>query len=133
MAGLLDGQLASAIYAGFKGKLLKGTLRRRAVDETQGLDALGDPRGVTVTDYPCQGFTDNYTEFFRATFGVPDTDLKVCIFSKSLPVGVRPLKDDLVQFQSVWYQLKTVGTDPATALWECRASRVQGVLDDCRT
>lgn len=133
MVGLLDGQLASAIYAGFKNKLLIGTFRRRAIDETEGLDELGDPRSVVETDYSCQGFTDNYSEFFRATFGVPDTDLKVCIFAKSLSAGVRPLKDDLVRFQSIWYQLKTVSVDPATALWECRASKIQGVSDACRS
>jgi len=133
MAGLLDGQLASAIYAGFKNKLLVGTLRRRAVDEAEGLDALGDPQHFTETDYTCQGFVDNYSEFFRMSLGIPDTELKVCIFAKSLPAGVRPLKDDLVRFQSIWYQLKTVATDPATALWECRASRVQGISDECRS
>lgn len=132
MAGLLDGQIADAIYAGFKGKLLKGKLRRRAVDETEGLDGLGDPKHIVETDYTCQGFVDNYSEFFRTSFGVPDTDLKVSIFAKSLPAGVRPTKDDLVQFQSIWYQLKTITTDPATALWECRASRIQGISDECR-
>lgn len=130
--GLLDGQLASAIYAGFKNRLLKGTLRRRTAVVTMGLDTLGDAIRTTETDYSCQGFVDEYSEFFRATAGIPDTDCKVAIFAKSLPSGVRPLKDDLVRFQSVWYQLRTVATDPATALWECRASRLQGDVDACR-
>lgn len=130
--GLLDGQLASAIYAGFKNRLLKGTLRRRTAVVTMGLDALGDAIKTSETDYDCQGFVDEYSEFFRVTAGIPDTDCKVAIFAKSLPSGVRPLKDDLVRFQSVWYQLRTVTTDPATALWECRASRLQGDVDACR-
>ena len=131
--GLLDGQIASAIYAGFKNKLLKGTLRRRTAIVTMGLDELGDAVRTESTDYACQGFVDEYSEFFRATAGIPDTDLKVCVFAKSLPSGVRPLKDDLVKFGSVWYQLKIVNTDPATALWECRASKIQGDIDACRS
>lgn len=132
MAGLLSGQIADAIFKGFKGKLLKGTLRRRVVDQSVGLDDRGDPIAVEPTDYTCEGFVDEYSEFFRAQTGVPDTDSKVCIFAKSLPAGVRPIKDDLVQFNSQWWHLKTVGTDPATALWECRGSKVQALGDECR-
>lgn len=132
MAGLLDGFLADAIYKGFKNKLLIGTLRRMSFVRAEGLDERGDPNRRTPTDYLCQGFTDEYSEFFRATAGVPDTDLKVCVFGKSLPAGVRPQKDDYVQFRSTWYQLRTVMVDPANALWECRASRLQEENDDCR-
>lgn len=131
--GLLDGQIASAIYNGFKGKLLRGTLRKFVVDEAVGLNTKGDPIAVNPVDYTCEGFVDEYSEFFRAQTGIPDTDCKVCIFAKSLSAGVRPLKDDLAQFQSMWYQLKSVSTDPAQALWECRASRLPALSDECRT
>jgi len=130
--GLLDGFIASEIYKGFKGKLLKGTLRKFVVDQTVGLNTKGDPISVDPVDYTCEGFVDEYSEFFRAQTGIPDTDCKVCIFAKSLSSGVRPLKDDLAQFQFVWYQLRTVSTDPATALYECRASRLQPLGDECR-
>lgn len=133
MVGLLEGQIASAIYKGFKDKLLKGTLRRLAADAATGLDKLGDPINIEKTDYACQGFVDEYSEFMRAQAGIPDTDLKVCIFAKSLPASIKPQLDDLVQFKSIWYQLKSpIGTDPAIALWICRASKVQGEIDDCR-
>lgn len=130
--GLLDGQIANAIFNGFKGKLLKGTLRKFVVDQTVGLNTKGDPIAVDPVDYTCEGFVDEYSEFFRAQTGIPDTDCKVCIFAKSLPSGVRPLKDDLAQFQSVWYVLRSGATDPATALWEGRATRIQALGDECR-
>lgn len=132
MAGLLEGQIADLIYKGFKNKLLTGTLRRRAASAAVGLDEYGDPISSPPTDWTCQGFTDEYSEFLRGSLGIPDTDLKVSIFAKSLPSGVRPLKDDLVRFQSVWYLLRTVGTDPATALWVCQATKLQPEDDSCR-
>jgi hypothetical protein len=127
MPGLLDGLIAKAIYDGFKNKLLKGTLKRISVDPSAGLNARGDPVATIEQTWACQGFVDTYSEFFRTTAGIPDTDSMVAIFAKSLPEGVRPIKDDLVQFatpigSNPWYQLRSVGVDPATALWECRGS-----------
>jgi hypothetical protein len=122
--GLLEGQLASAIYAGFKGKLSKATLWRSVGAESGGLDALGDELAIVPTIWPGQGFTDNYSDAFKARAGIPETDLKVCLFAKSLPAGVRPLKDDKVNIptgSAAWYQLRKADTDPATALWTCQA------------
>lgn len=122
--GLLDGQLAQAIYDGFKGKLLKGSLRREVIGDSSGLDELGDPVAAQPTTWGIQGFTDEYSDFFKAQAGIPTSDLKVCIFGKSLPAGVRPQKDDKVSFVqagvSTWYQLRKATTDPATALWTCQ-------------
>lgn len=126
MAGLLD-QIAKEVYAGFKGKLLKGTLRRVAVASSGGLNGLGDPADTETTEWPCQGFVDSYSDRFRLEAGIPDTDSKVCIFARSLPAGVRPEKDDIVEIPAgTSYQLGSpIMTDPATALWECRGTLVQ--------
>lgn len=121
MPGLLEGQIANAIYKGFKNKLLKGTLRR---DVPSSLDARGDPVSTSPLTWGMQGFVDLYSESFRAQFGVPDTDAIVNIFAKSLPSGVQPTKDDKVLFRSQWYQLRTVSVDPALALWMCQRSFV---------
>lgn len=122
MAGLLEGQLAKAIYDGFKNKLLKGTLKRLV---PVALNAKGDPSTTTEQTWSIQGFVDGYSEFFRIQTGVPDTDAKVCIFAKSLPDGTRPKKDDLVELPAgTWYRLVSINVDPATALWECRASKI---------
>jgi hypothetical protein len=133
--GLLDGFIAKEIYKGFKSKLLKGTMRRAAPDPALGLDKLGDPEDTTDTEWACQGFVDGYSETFRALAGIPDTDSKVGIFAQSLPSGVRPQKDDTVEMPAgTTYQLRNVSVDPATALWECRAFKVQSASDeDCRT
>jgi hypothetical protein len=127
--GLLDGDLARAIYAGFKGRLLVGRLLRIAPAPSAGLDALGDLQSPGLVAYRLEGFTDQYSDFSRATAGIPDTDVKVCIFGASLPAGIRPLKDDRVAFTrkgvESWYQLRRDATDPAEALWECQAYAIE--------
>lgn len=117
--GLLDGQIADLVYAGFKGKLLSGTLSKDAPGGT--LDSLGDPTTETTTGYACQGFVDGYSDMYRAQAGIPQEDSKVSIFAKSLPAGVRPGKDDRVTIGGDIWQIRNVKTDPATALWECQA------------
>lgn len=123
--GLLDGQIAKAIYAGFKGRLLKGRLLRLSVAESGGLDDLGDAAASSPEFFRLEGFTDRYSDFYRSSAGIPDTDLKVCIFAASLPAGIRPTKDDRVAFTrkgvESWFQLRKDATDPAEALWECQA------------
>jgi len=118
MPGILEGKLAKDIFRGFKGLLLKGTLRRETLGTT--LDTYGDPTTDSVTNYSVEGFTSSYSDFYRARAGIPETDLKVNIFAESSP-GLTPMKDDLVQFQSVWYQLRSVSHDPAKALFVCQA------------
>mgnify|MGYP001562722116 CR=1 FL=1 len=126
--GLLDGDLAEAIFQGFKGKLLTGVIRQKAVPESGGLDDLGDAIDATPTDTPLEGFVDEYDAAFKARAGIPQTDVKVCIFAQSIP-GVRPGRDDKARIDrsgsSQWYQIRRVMTDPALALWECQSFEIQ--------
>lgn len=125
MPSLLEGQLAQAIFQGFKGKLKTGTLRRVGSGGSGGKDELGDPLATSAQTWGFEGFTDNYTAYFKAQAGIPETDLKVCIFAKSLPAGVEPKRDDQAQIGGAWYQLRKADTDPATALWECQAYAIK--------
>src|SRR4051812_19071022 len=81
--GLLTGELAKAIYAGFRGKLLKGALLRYT--PSTDLDDLGDPDSFTQQSWACEGFVDNYSAHTKAAASIPASDSKVCIFGKSLP------------------------------------------------
>lgn len=120
--GLLDGQISKAIYAGFKGRLLKGRLVRENIADGS-LDDLGDPVAPTFTSFKLEGFDDLYSEFIRASAGIPDGDVKVCIFEQSMKT--RPTKDDRVAFKRKgverWFQLRADATDPAEALFVCQA------------
>lgn len=122
---LLTGDIQSRIFKAFKGKLLAGQIRREVVGESAGLDDNGDPIDVGWSALACQGFTQNYSDYFIMTSGIETTDLQVCIFGGSIP-GFTPSKDDQVWFKGIagiaWYQLRgPVKTDPATALWVCQA------------
>lgn len=125
--GLLDGVLAKEIFKGFKGKLLNGTLRRESPATSAGLDILGDPIATEPQTWPCQGFTEDYSAFYRAQAGIPETDVRANIFAQSIP-GVTPTTDDQVAFVragvTTWYQLRKVTTDPATALWTAPAFEI---------
>lgn len=127
MAGLLTGKIAKAIFNGFKGKLLKGTLRHDTPSST--LDDKGDPIAATPTRFSVEGFTDEYSAFYRAKAGIPETDLKVNIFSQSSP-GLTPTKDDRVTFGGVWYRLRKVNVDPAGALFECQSFEIPTPADE---
>ena len=124
--GLLTGDLAKAIFAGFKGLLLQGELRREI--STGGLDEYGDPLEVQPTYFSIEGFTDEFSSFYRAQASIPETDVKVNIFGQSSP-GLIPQKDDQVIFKGVWYQLRSGDVDPADALYECQAFVIAPPVD----
>lgn len=123
--GLLENQIADLIFAGFRGRLLKGRLLRESVPDNATLNDRGRPVATEPEAWDCEGFVDNYDDRFRAQAGIPRTDSKVCIFSKSLPAGVRPRKDDKVEIRGELWQLRDAKADPATALWECQAFETQ--------
>lgn len=112
---LLEGDIAKAIYAGFRGKLLKGTLTRTVPGG--GLDAHGDPIASTVASFPCEGFVENFSAFYRAQAGIPDTDVKVLIFAQSITTV--PTKDDVITFRGTKYQIRRIlEIDPAVATYQ---------------
>lgn len=115
--GLLDGQIAKAIYSGFRGKLQRGTLWRPVTAASGGLDARGDPIVLSPLSWACQGFQDEYSDVYKVTVGIPITDVRINLFAASLPSGIAPQKDDKVHIAGQWWQLRKVTTDPAKALW----------------
>lgn len=124
--GLLTGDLAKAIYNGFKGKLLNGQLRKESA--IGGLDEFGDPSDTVVEYHRVEGFVDRYSAFFKASAGIPDTDLMVGILAQSIP-GIKPSIDDKVKMGDQWYQIRKVNVDPATALWDCQSFAIGAPID----
>lgn len=120
MASLLDA-IPKQIFSGFRGKLLPATL---TVITSSGVSSTGDATTLTETDYTCEGFLENYNEYYRAQAGIPNTDLKWNVFAASLPAGIEPSRDDKVKFRGDTYRIRTVETDPAKALWYGRAFKI---------
>lgn len=122
--GLLDGDIAKQIFAGFKGKLLKGTIRQEV---PSGVDSNGDPI-VSVVETAIEGFLDEFSAFYKATAGIPDTDFKANFFAQSA-ASVTPTRDDKILLGGKWCQVRKVMTDPATALYECQVFSVQAPIN----
>jgi hypothetical protein len=123
MPGILEGQMANAIYAGFKGKLLTGTLVRHSPSDLE-LDLFGDPVSLTGTSFSCEGFVEKFSEYYRAVTGVPDTDVKVMIFAKS--ISTEPTTDDIVVFRDIQYQIrKILEIDPAIATYTLQCFEIK--------
>lgn len=125
---LLEGDLANAIYTGFKGKLLSGRVIRKGAASSGGTDAHGDPIDVDDLEWDIEGFFDNFSRSVRGQAGIPDATVKVCIFAQSAPDYV-PRKDDLVILGTVtpkWAQLAggPQEKDPAGAMWTLDATPI---------
>lgn len=130
MASPLESQISRAIYAGFRGKLFKGVLRRQENAVSGGLDTLGDALEASPVDYTLEGFREAYSRFTRASAGIPETDVRILILAQS--VSVRPQKGDRIWlFKDPipgWWQVRgPVESDPATATYECQSFQVQGI------
>lgn len=123
--GILDGPLADTVFNAFRGKLKTGVLRITAHPISGALDGRGDPTEAAPTDYPIEGFTSRYSDYARAQLGIPDTDLKVSIFAKSLPAGIEPAKDSKVRIGNQWHQIRRLSIDPAGALWVCQSFEIE--------
>ena len=76
MVSFLENKLRNAIAAGFKGKLLIGSIKRTV---SSSVDEYGDPIPGTPEVFRVEGFVDNYSDIYRAQAGIPETDSKVVI------------------------------------------------------
>lgn len=133
MVSFLDG-MAGSIYAGFKGQLRTGVIRRLAGGG--GTDSHGRPQGTVPTFHTIEGFDDDFSAFRRAQEGIPRESLRVNIFGASIKPPIEPTVDMMVRLDypatggapaySRWFKLKErIDTDPAKALWSCEAQEAR--------
>lgn len=116
MASPLDA-IRKAVATGFKGKLRKGRLYRTTASA---VNALGDAIESAPTILPFDGVIDNYSEFTRASAGIPVTDVRLIIIAGSL--ATTPQMDDVVSIDGRWLKLGVrIDADPARASYSCQA------------
>jgi len=121
MASLLESAIKDKIYAGFKGKLLTGSLRREAV--SGGLDDYGDPVATTATTFSFEGIRETFDAAYRKRAQIPDTDVKVLIIAGSL--SVTPKQGDKVLIRDVWHEVRRIlAIDPANASYTLQAFEI---------
>ncbi len=90
--------------------------------EFNGLLAALRTAGLLATEYPCQGFPDNYSDLLRSST-IPARDSNVVLIAGLCSVD--PAIGDRVQFQGQSWQARDVGKDPAGATWELQSFKVQ--------
>jgi len=113
-------QMRAKIAAGFKGRLLVGTLTREV---SAGLNEYGDPIPGITQSFVVNGFCDSYNEAYRVTAGIPEGDTNVVLILGLCEVD--PLKNDKVTFPNFpTFQIRKVKVDPAKAAAECQAFEV---------
>lgn len=127
--------MAGSIYAGFKGKLRAGVIR--VPGAVIGQDGKGRPERAAPALVAFEGFEDAYSDTTRAQAGIPQSSVRLNIFSASIAApGIKPTTDQLCRLDfpaipgraafSRWYKLRTrLDTDPAGALWQCEAVVVE--------
>lgn len=130
MVGQLDGQIARLVNQGLKqgGITQQGTITRQLF--TGSFDSNGDPELGSTISYTFNGFVEEYSEYTRAAAQIPQEDAKLNILAASLGTGVKPFKSDDVIIRGERYIIKQVDTDPAKALYVCRATRINTEIED---
>lgn len=127
MVSPLEGQIAKAIYNGFKGRLKTGTLRRFS---GSGVNALGDLVSSGSTDYTFTGIRETKESQFAGMqnqsegAGIKTTRIEVLILLES--ISVLPQPDDYIYIESQWHQVrKVLERDPAGATTKLEVSEVK--------
>ncbi|MFZ5693900.1 MAG: head-tail joining protein [Pseudomonadota bacterium] len=79
-----------------------------------------NPSGGTTETFECRGFADAYRANERAGTLIAETDIKVVVIAATLLT--EPTTGDVLTIGGKSYNVQSVLTDPAKALWECRCS-----------
>lgn len=116
--GLLDGDIADAVAAGFDGLLLTGTLQKSTVTDR---DEYGDPV-YSTSSFAVQGFLDTYSAIMIAAAGIPATDTRIILIA-GLCDAV-PAIADKVTLGGVVYQIRNIARDPANATFDMQCYRL---------
>lgn len=113
MASLLEGALAKTIAKGFRGKLLKGTLRRVG---SATVDQYGDPVPGQAVTYAFEGIRESFDARYREQAGIPETDVMVMVLLQSVRPLTEPAQGDQVRINGRWLSVRRIlDIDPAGA------------------
>lgn len=113
MASLLQQELAKQLAKAFRGKLLKGTLRRELATT---VDEFGDPEVGQVQTYEIEGIRESFQASYALLYGIPQTDVKILLILGLIKPATTPRKDDKIYIRGQWHQVrKVLDLDPAQA------------------
>lgn len=113
MVSPLEAQIKKQVASAFKGRLLKGVIRRVG---TSSINEYGDLVPGAATTFLFEGIRDTFTLEFAQAAGVLVTDAKILVLLGSVQPVTELVPDDQIRLRSEWFQLrKKVEADPAGA------------------
>lgn len=123
MAFPLEAQIKKQVAAAFRGKLIRGTIRR-AGDAS--LDEFGDPVPGAHETFAFEGIRESYSALYRAQAGIPAEDVKFLVLLGSVRPATVPRQGDHIRFTNTpWHMIREIPEiDPAGATSACRAYAV---------
>lgn len=110
IAGIVRDAIGPGLPALTLVKVSKGA---RPVDPTIGLVS-------TETRYPGKGIVDTYSDGLVDGTRVKLGDRRVLLIAKSLPLGIFPVPDDLIEAEGDTWTIVQVSRDPAEATYDCQ-------------
>ncbi len=119
MASVLESALKKTIGKAFKTLFLDATLYRDTEPSISPAPDPFDPGEPTTTEYACKAIHDEYAERFRLEGTVQAGDRKILILADSL--DIEPAANDRIEIRGQTFSIIDVMTDPAKAVWTCRA------------
>ena len=125
MVSPLAGSLAKTVGSAFKGLFLDATLARTTLAAGPNAWTPGSP---TTTTYSCKAIHDTWGASWLSQGLVVADEVKLLILASSLAVD--PDVGDVVTIRGEAFTISpnvggkpAVSTDPAKAVWECRAKK----------
>lgn len=117
--------LQAEAYADFADDFEDGTL---IVPGGRVSDGQGGWIDTDPQEHPCKALVTDYSDFRRASLGIPGTDRLVLVLGGSLPAGVVPAKghrvtapDPAKGLAPSTFEVIAKTGDPAAALYELQA------------
>lgn len=115
MASPLETSLAKTLYRHARSVFLDATLARDGAPSGPGYD----PTPGTEAIYTCKAIHEEYSEHDRLQGLVQAGERKVLILAGS--ISVTPTSGDRITIRGRTFAITDVATDPAQAVWVCKA------------
>jgi hypothetical protein len=119
VASPLEGSLAKTIGKTFNNLFLSATLSREVAIDSPAPEP-GEPAQTVTQTFSCKAITEEFSDYYKLQNLVQANERKILVLADSL--NTEPKQNDKITIRNKTYTVVSVGTDPAKATWELRAT-----------
>ena len=119
MTSPLEGSLAKTIGKAFNNLFLSATLSREVAIDSPAPEP-GEPAQTVTQEFNCKAIVEEYSDYYKLQNLVQANERKILVLADSL--NTEPKQNDKITIRSKTYTVVSIGTDPAKATWELRAT-----------